>query len=110
MFLRKLALGLIVAASLMAAPVPQAAAEAKKATPKAADSAKAKVSTAAPKMLDINTASAADLKALPAIGVAYADKIIKGRPYKSKDQLVSKDIIPQSAYDKIKDMIIAKQK
>jgi competence protein ComEA len=61
-------------------------------------------------LLDINSASKAELDALPGIGAARSDAIIKGRPYKGKDDLVNKKIIPQNVYDGIKDKIIAKQK
>ena len=60
-------------------------------------------------LMDINTAPAAELETLPGIGDAYSKKIVENRPYKRKDELVKKKIIPQATYDKIKDQIIAKQ-
>ena len=60
-------------------------------------------------LADINRASAAELKSLPGIQDAYAAAIVKNRPYKNKKQLLSKQVIPEAAYGKIKARIIAKQ-
>src|SRR5690349_5888666 len=65
--------------------------------------------TANASLLDINSATEQELKKLPGIGDAYSAKIVAGRPYRAKNELVQKKIIPQATYDKIKDMIIAKQ-
>jgi competence protein ComEA len=58
--------------------------------------------------LDINSASADELKTVAGISEADAKKIIENRPYKSKDDLVQKKVMPKATYDKIKDQIVAK--
>ena len=61
------------------------------------------------KLVDINSATAAELDALPGIGKSRADAIIKNRPYSGKDDLLARHIIPKNVYDEVKDKIIAKK-
>jgi competence protein ComEA len=93
---------LITALALIAAPYQQPK------NPKTNASAASPASTSA-KLIDINTASQDELKALPGIDDAYSAAIIKNRPHANKRQLVSPKVIPQATYDKIADRIVAKQ-
>ena len=102
--MRKIWTAVALAAALIAAPV---FAQEKKAgaAPAAAPAAEKKAEA----MMDINSASEKDLATLPGIGEARAKAIVKGRPYKGKNELLDKKIIPENVYNGIKEKIIAKQ-
>ena len=91
------------------APVKAPAAPAKSAIAAPAKPAAAAPAKGATDLIDLNTATKEQLMAAKGIGEAYAEKIIKGRPFRSKDELWRKKIMSKGAYDKLKDQLIAKQ-
>jgi len=105
-----LAFGLLTAAPSFAQTA-QPAAKSDKMAPAPKAPADSKMAPAAAKdaKIDINTATKDELMAFKGIGDKYSDKIIAGRPYARKDQLVSKDILPEATYKKIEAQIIATQ-
>ncbi len=83
--------------------------QAKKAEPKAATPAAPAAKATKAELIDLNSATKAELESIKGIGPKYAEAIIKGRPYKGKDELVSKKIVPEATYNAIKEHVIAKQ-
>jgi competence protein ComEA len=96
--------------ALSAATMFLGVAQDKGAAKKAPAAPAAKAPAAAAKLVDINSATKEELEALPGIGKARSAAIIAGRPYKGKDELVSKKVLNAGDYAKVKDLIIAKQK
>ena len=109
MFVKTFASALVALALMASTATAQAKPAAKDAKPAAAAAKTAAPAAAKAEPVDINTATADQLKAVAGIGDAYAAKIIKGRPYKSKDELWRKKVMPKGAYEKLKESIIAKQ-
>jgi DNA uptake protein ComE-like DNA-binding protein len=127
MFTRRILTALALTASLAGAAIAQTAAPTapsaptappavtKPATPAvtaptAPQVAKPALTAPVAAQIDLNTADKATLEKLKGIGPARADAIIQGRPYKGKDELVQKKIVPQNVYDDIKDLVVARQK
>ena len=100
--MKKTLLGLLAALAIAAAPLAHSP-DARAAEPKAA-------AARAAQKLDLNSATADELATLKGIGPVRAEAIIKGRPYKGKDELVRRKIIPQSVYERIREDVVARQK
>lgn len=91
-----------IIALLVAATMPGA-------VPAGAQAAKSGTTAPVTTPVDLNSASIDQLKALDGVGEVYSKKIVEGRPYARKDELVTRKILPQATYDKIKDQVVARQ-
>lgn len=96
------------AADMKTPPAPPSI-PAKPAVPAVPSAEKPAAAVAPLELIDINSATEAELRAIPGVGETYAKKIIAGRPFSNKSQLLSRKILPKPVYDKVKEMIIAKK-
>jgi competence protein ComEA len=102
-------LALTIAAPVMAQPAPTTPSTPSPSSTMAPASPKSTAAVPRAELVDINSATAAELKALPGLSDSDAAKIVHARPYMDKSQLISKKVVSEATYDKIKDHVVAKQ-